>query len=127
MTIEKRIEARVPVKLPVTLADGSTCTTRDVSATGLFFEIDNKLELGSVVDFSIELSANGRSMLLTGQGEVVRIEALRDLTREELDAKGATGFFPIRAGEVQEIRQFIFYTVQDGRIEKVEAALPPPL
>jgi PilZ domain len=75
MTIEKRIEAREPVKLPVTLADGSTGTTRDVSATGLFFEIDNKLELGGVVDFSIELSANGRSMLLTGQGEVVRIEA----------------------------------------------------
>jgi PilZ domain len=75
MTIEKRIEAREPVKLPVTLADGNTGTTRDVSVTGLFFEIDNKLELGSVVDFSIELSANGRSMLLTGQGEVVRIEA----------------------------------------------------
>lgn len=56
-----------------------------------------------------------------------RIEALRDLTREELDARGATGFFPILAGEVQEIRQFIFYTVKDGRIEKVEAALPPQL
>lgn len=75
MTIEKRIEAREPVELPLTLADGSTGTTRDVSISGLFFEIDNKLEPGSVVDFSIEISANGRSMLLTGQGEVVRIEA----------------------------------------------------
>ena len=75
MTSEKRIEAREPVKLPVTLADGSTGTTRDVSATGLFFEMDNQLELGSVIDFSIELSTNGRSMWLTERGEVVRIEA----------------------------------------------------
>jgi hypothetical protein len=74
MTIEKRIEAREPVKLPVTLADGSTGTTRDVSATGLFFEIDNKLELGSVIDFRIELSTNGRSMWLKERAQVVRIE-----------------------------------------------------
>jgi hypothetical protein len=56
----------------------------------------------------------------------VRIEALRDLTREDLDAQGATGFYPIRAGEVQVIRQFIFYTTHNGQIAKVECALPPP-
>lgn len=75
MPIEKRIEARELVKLPFVMADGSTGITRDVSATGVFFEMDNKLELGSVVDFHIELSANGRSIKLAGQGEVVRIEA----------------------------------------------------
>jgi hypothetical protein len=58
---------------------------------------------------------------------IVRITAKKDLTREALDAKGATGFFPIMAGECQEIRQFIFYTTRGGRIEKVECALPPPL
>lgn len=58
---------------------------------------------------------------------VVRIAARKDLTRAALDARGATGFFPIRAGEVQEIRQFIFYTTRGGRIARVECALPPPL
>ena len=75
MRSEKRNAPREAAELTISLADGSAGTTRDVSATGLFFEMDNKLELGSVVDFRIELSANGRSMLLTGQGEVVRIEA----------------------------------------------------
>ena len=56
---------------------------------------------------------------------IVRIAAKKDLTREALDARGATGFFPIKAGVVQEIRQFIFYTTKGGKIEKVECALPP--
>lgn len=56
---------------------------------------------------------------------IVRIVAKKDLTREALDARGATGFFPIKAGVVQEIRQFIFYTTKGGKIEKVECALPP--
>ena len=56
---------------------------------------------------------------------IVRIAAKKDLTREALDARGATGFFPIKAGGVKEIRQFIFYTTKGGKIEKVECALPP--
>jgi ketosteroid isomerase-like protein len=81
--------------------------------------------LHSFVKESVTLRNFAASESCTACDAVVRIEALRDLTREELDARGAAGFFPIRAGEVQEIRQFIFYTVRDGRIEKVEAALPP--
>jgi hypothetical protein len=83
--------------------------------------------LHSCVKESVTLRNFAASESCTACDAIVRIEALRDLTREELDAKGATGFFPIKAGEVQEIRQFIFYTVKDGRIEKVEAALPPQL
>lgn len=83
--------------------------------------------LHSAVKESVTLRNFAASETCTACDAIVRIEALRDLTREELDAKGATGFFPIRAGEVQEIRQFIFYTVRDGKIEQVEAALPPQL
>jgi predicted phosphoadenosine phosphosulfate sulfurtransferase len=83
--------------------------------------------LHSCVKESVTLRNFAASESCTACDAIVRIEALRDLTREELDAKGATGFFPIVAGEVQEIRQFIFYTVKDGRIEKVEAALLPQL
>jgi ketosteroid isomerase-like protein len=83
--------------------------------------------LHSCVKESVSIHNFAASDTATAVDAVVRIEGLRDLTREELDAKGATGFFPIRAGQVQEIRQFIFYATRDGRIEKVECALPPPL
>lgn len=80
--------------------------------------------LHSYVNESVSLLNFAASETCTACDAIVRIEAIRDLSREELDARGAIGFFPIKAGEVQEIRQFIFYTVKDGRIEKVEAALP---
>lgn len=81
--------------------------------------------LHSAVKESVTLRNFAASETCTACDAIVRIEATRDLTREELDAKGATGFFPIAKGQVQEIRQFIFYTVKDGKIEQVEAALPP--
>jgi hypothetical protein len=83
--------------------------------------------LHSFVKESVTMRNFAASETCTACDAIVRIEAVRDLTREELDAYGATGFFPIAAGEVQEIRQFIFYTVKDGKIEKVEAALPPQI
>jgi len=63
---------------------------------------------------------------LTAVDAIVRVEGLADLDRATLDANGASGLFPIRKGEVQEMRQFIFYTLRDGRIANVECALMPP-
>ena len=54
---------------------------------------------------------------------IVRIEATADLTREILDARGMGQFFPIAKGEVQEMRQYIHYHLQDGKIESVGCAL----
>lgn len=56
---------------------------------------------------------------------MVRVEGIRDLDRETLDANGAPGLFPIKKGEVQEMRQFIFYALRDGKIANVECALMP--
>ena len=81
--------------------------------------------LHSAVKESVTLRNFAASETCTACDAIVRIEALRDVTREELDAKGAVGFFPITKGEVQEIRQFIFYTTCSGKIEQVECALPP--
>jgi hypothetical protein len=53
----------------------------------------------------------------------IRIEGIEDLTREVLDANGMQEFFPIRAGEVQEMRQYIHYHLKDGKIESVSCAL----
>lgn len=63
------------------------------------------------------------SATLTAIDAVIRVEGIKDLTREALDARGLHEFFPIAAGQVQEMRQFIFYTIKDGLIERVECAL----
>ncbi|MBO9574895.1 MAG: nuclear transport factor 2 family protein [Sphingobium sp.] len=63
---------------------------------------------------------------LTAVDAIVRIEAYRDLTRETLEANGCGGLHPIMAGAVQELRQFIFYTITGGKIAKVECAMLPP-
>jgi SnoaL-like domain len=56
---------------------------------------------------------------------IVRLEGFRDLDQTTLAANGCGGLYPIKAGEVQEIRQFLFYTMVDGKIAKVECALGP--
>lgn len=72
--IEKRTEARELVDFPVAVRGGGVGRTRDVSANGMFLEMDAKLSKGSVIDFNIELSLNGELVLWTGQGKVVRVE-----------------------------------------------------
>lgn len=62
---------------------------------------------------------------LTAVDAIVRVEGIRDLDRATLDANGAPGLFPIAKGEVQEMRQFIFYTLRDGKIANVECAMMP--
>ncbi|MBB5984728.1 nuclear transport factor 2 family protein [Sphingobium lignivorans] len=62
---------------------------------------------------------------LTAVDAIVRVEGISDLDRTTLDANGAPGLFPIRKGEVQEMRQFIFYTLREGKIANVECALMP--
>ena len=54
---------------------------------------------------------------------IVRVEGMKDLTREVLDARGLPQFFPIAQGEVQEMRQYIHYHLKDGKIESVGCAL----
>ncbi len=54
---------------------------------------------------------------------IIRVEGIKDLTREELDARGLDRFFPIRAGDVQEMRQYIHYHMRDGKIASVGCAI----
>jgi len=56
---------------------------------------------------------------------IVRIEGLRDLTREVLDANGMEQFFPVAQGEVQEMRQYIHYHLEGGKIVSVGCAIVP--
>jgi hypothetical protein len=63
---------------------------------------------------------------LTAVDAIVRIEALRDLSQDVLNANGASAFQPMQAGQILEMRQFIFYTTKAGKIVQTECALLPP-
>lgn len=56
---------------------------------------------------------------------IVRVEGIADLTREMLDERGLPGLFPIAKGEVQEMRQYIHYHLNGGKISSVGCALVP--
>ena len=82
--------------------------------------------LHSYVKESVTVRNFASSDTLTAVDAIVRIAAYRDLTAEVLAENGCEQFFPIMTGEVQELRQFIFYTIRDGKIAKTECAMLPP-
>jgi hypothetical protein len=82
--------------------------------------------LHSYVNESVRVQNFASSETLTAIDAIVRIEAFRDLDAETLAANGCAAFHPIEAGEVQELRQFIFYTIRDRKIVTVECAMIPP-
>jgi hypothetical protein len=63
----------VPAALPVHLGRTSGIT-RDVSASGMFFETDASLNLGSSISFNVKFAAPAGNMMLKCHGEIVRIE-----------------------------------------------------
>ena len=81
--------------------------------------------LHSYVIESVSVRNFAASDTLTAVDAVVRLEAFRDLDAEALAAEGLDQFFPIMKGEIQELRQFLLYTIDDGKITKVECTLAP--
>ena len=71
-----RIEPREQVTLSLQLIGGGNGVTRDISASGLYFETDRELQVGSLIDFEIELDTPGGPMKFKAQGQIVRIEPL---------------------------------------------------
>lgn len=81
--------------------------------------------LHSYVKESVTVHNFASSDTLTAVDARVRIEAFRDLDSSTLAANGCAQFRPVKAGEVQELRQFIFYTIRGGSISQVECAFAP--
>jgi Tfp pilus assembly protein PilZ len=75
MTTQKdqRREERVNVALPVRLKK-ATGVTRDVSASGVCFEVDANYTLGSEITFVIEVETAGQKILMKFKGNIVRTE-----------------------------------------------------
>jgi len=70
---DKRREERVQASLPVALATASG-VTRDVSATGIFFETEAEYAKGNTIELAVELNTPAGKMQLKCQGVIVRIE-----------------------------------------------------
>jgi len=70
---DKRKEERVPATLPVNVGTAAGIV-RDVSASGIFFEIDADYTLGSSINFAVKLDTPSGCMNLKCLGEIVRIE-----------------------------------------------------
>ena len=70
---EKRREERVAASIPVDLTKGSGMT-RDVSATGIFFETEAQYAKGNTLDLTVEFDTPAGSLQLKCQGEIVRVE-----------------------------------------------------
>lgn len=73
---DRRGGERVPISLPVNLG-GVWGVTRDVSASGMFFETNASLYLGSSISFNVDFVAPAGNMMLICHGEIVRIEPSR--------------------------------------------------
>jgi hypothetical protein len=69
---EQRVEPRERLAMPLRLRDGSHAVTRDISASGLYFEMDGTHEVQGLVDFEMELP--DLHMKFKAVGKIVRVE-----------------------------------------------------
>ena len=70
-----RSEERVSMKVPVTLPHGLMGITRDISASGIYFETDSEPVADAPLAFSVEFKNDlGVGMTLRCRGQVLRVE-----------------------------------------------------
>jgi hypothetical protein len=74
MKTTSRTELREPISLLLQLAGGSDGVTRDVSASGVYFETSSEQQVGDLIAFEIELDTSIGPMKFIAQAQIVRIE-----------------------------------------------------
>ena len=73
-SVKKKMRAdRHPVAFPVSIGH-SKGVVKDISTTGIYFEIDQSQSLGSNIDFVLDLETPGGPIQIQCHGTVVRIE-----------------------------------------------------
>ena len=79
MSQEIRRNLRVNAEVPVHLDDGTDGVTCNVSPSGVYFVVDEKLEAGRQIHFTLEFKDPQYGILcLECLGSVVRVEAFED-------------------------------------------------
>ena len=71
-----RIEDRVIMTLPVNLQGGAVGMTRDISASGIYFETEMEPMRDSPLAFTVEFQSGSGGMTLRCRAEVLRVEQL---------------------------------------------------
>ena len=66
-------EERVSAALPV-LINGKTGVTRDISASGIYFHMDDDAKPGSTINFHIDLDTPGGKLSMVCKAQVVRVD-----------------------------------------------------
>lgn len=69
---ERRTDPRERIELPLRLEHHGDAITRDISATGFFFEMEGNPRLDKPMDFELEFPQ--MKMRLTSSARIVRIE-----------------------------------------------------
>lgn len=94
---DHRAAARFDTALTVDVA-GLKAEARNISASGVYFETDVDLPLGSVVHLSVQFTHGGRNHLVACEGKVVRV------THEDgHHGVGAQLLTPFFSGEDEQI------------------------
>lgn len=94
---DHRAAARFDTALAVSVA-GREAETQNISATGVFFETDVDMPLGSLVNLSVQFTYGGRKHWLDCEGKVVRITHADG--RHGVGAQLVTPFFAPESEEI---------------------------
>ena len=68
---DERVESHLPVRV-----GGDLGVSKNISASGIYFELDQKQLQESIIDFVIELDTPGGVLNLICKGEVVRMQTV---------------------------------------------------
>jgi hypothetical protein len=69
---DHRTAARFDTALAVDV-EGLSARTRNISATGVFFETDVDLPIGTLLNLNVQFTQGGRTHWLSCEGKVVRV------------------------------------------------------
>jgi hypothetical protein len=64
----ERIESNIPLHI-----NGSVTTAKDISATGIFFELDQTHEIGSKIKFHLDLATPGGPLMMICEAQIMRV------------------------------------------------------
>ncbi len=87
---EMRAADRFPSELPLHIG-GTDGLTKNVSATGVYFETSVQAQAGSKVSFVVEVLIRGQSVNMVCSGQVVRVD--RQNNRVGMAVKLTSSFF----------------------------------
>ncbi|QWE11736.1 PilZ domain-containing protein [Polynucleobacter sp. AP-Titi-500A-B4] len=64
----ERIESNIPLQI-----NGLVTSAKDISATGIFFELDETHEVGSKIQFQLDIRTPGGPLVVICEAQVTRV------------------------------------------------------